>query len=208
MVRRPVERRRSVEPDAIDEDMASGKRDDRPGMDACLKALRSGDILAVRRLDRLGRSLRHPVETVDKLNKRGAGPRVLSGQGAQVDTTTPAGKLVFGVSAAFSECEWVLIVERTKGGLQAAHVRDRKGGRKFALTKAQVRVAQAAMARDQSVTERAAELDVKAATIDRHVGPHGRPRERGAGVLERGQAGYAHPAVRNARRNSEIEPVR
>ena len=173
-----------VEPDAIYEDMASGKRDDRPGLEACLKALRKGDILVVWKLDRLGRSLRHLVEIVDRLNDRGVGLKVLSGQGAQVDTTTPAGKLVFGIFAALSEFERELIVERTKAGLQAARARGRKGGRKFALTKAQVRMAQAAMAnRDQSVMELAMELGVKPATLYRYVGPHGELRESGEKVL-------------------------
>ena len=173
-----------IEPSAIYNDMASGKRDDRPGLENCMKALRKGDVLVVWKLDRLGRSLRHLVETVDKLNERGVGLKVLTGQGAQVDTTTAAGKLVFGIFAALSEFERELILERTHAGLAAARARGRKGGRKFALTKAQVRAAQAGMAnRDTSVADLAKDLNVKPATLYRYVSPHGELREHGKQVL-------------------------
>ena len=84
-------------------DMASGKRDDRPGLESCLKALRSGDTLVVWKLDRLGRNLRHLVNVVHDLTERGIGLRVLTGQGAAIDTTTAAGKLVFGIFAALAD---------------------------------------------------------------------------------------------------------
>ena len=171
--------------DAIYEDRASGKRDDRPGLDACLKALRSGDTLVVWTLDRLGRDLRHLLSVVQDLNDRGVGFRVLSGQGAQIDTTTPSGRLVFGMFAALAEFERELIRERTQAGLKAARARGRKGGRKFALTKAQVRLAQAAMAnRDTSVAQLAAEIGVKPVTLYRYVGPKGELRRNGKQVLE------------------------
>ena len=80
----------------IYEDCALGKKDSRPGLAACLKALREGDTLVVWKLDRLGRDLHHLVSVVQELTKRGIGLRVLAGQGAQVDTATPAGRLVFG----------------------------------------------------------------------------------------------------------------
>lgn len=170
--------------EAIYEDQVSGKRDTRPGLDACLKALRGGDVLVVWKLDRLGRDLRHLVNVVQDLTERGIGLRVLAGQGAQIDTTTPAGRLVFGIFAALAEFERELIRERTVAGLAAARARGRKGGRKFALTKAQVRLAQAAMAnRDTSVAELAAELGVKPVTLYRYVGPKGELRENGRRVL-------------------------
>jgi DNA invertase Pin-like site-specific DNA recombinase len=97
------------------EDRASGTRDDRPGLAACLKALRSGDVLVVWKLDRLGRNLRHLVNTVHDLTQRGVGFKVLTGHGAAVDTTTPAGQLVFGIFAALAEFERALIAERTQG---------------------------------------------------------------------------------------------
>ena len=101
----------------------------------------------------LGRSLHHFVKTVNILSERGVGLKVLTGQGAQIDTTTAAGGLSFGIfAAALAEFESELIRERTMAGLQAA--RGRKGGRKFALTKVQVRMAQAAMAsRETSISE-------------------------------------------------------
>src|SRR3984957_14156166 len=105
------------------EDAGSGKRDDRPGLAACLKALREGDTLIVWKLDRLGRDLRHLVNTVHDLTARGIGFRALSGHGASIDTTSPGGKLVFGIFAALAEFERELIVERTKASMAAARAR-------------------------------------------------------------------------------------
>ena len=173
-----------VAPEAIYEDEASGKRDSRPGLQACLKALRAEDTLVVWKLDRLGRDLRHLVNVVEELSDRAVGFRVLAGQGAQVDTTTPAGRLVFGIFAALAEFERELIRERTVAGLAAARARGRRGGRKFALSKAQVRLAQAAMkSRDTSVADLAAELGVKPVTLYRYVGPTGELRENAKRVL-------------------------
>ena len=121
-------------------DFASGVRDDRPGLDSCVRALRTGDVLVVWKLDRLGRNLAHLVNTVQDLSTRGVGLRVLTGQGAQIDTTTAPGRLVFGIFAALAEFERELIRERTLAGLTAARARGRKGGRTFALSKAQVRL--------------------------------------------------------------------
>lgn len=173
-----------VAADGIYEDQASGQRDTRPGLDACLKALRKGDVLVVWKLDRLGRDLKHLVTIVQELTDREIGLRVLTGQGAQIDTTTAAGRLIFGIFAALAEFERELIRERTVAGLKAARARGRKGGRKFALTKAQVRLAQAAMSnRDTSVAQLAKELGVKPVTIYRYVGPNGELRENGRRVL-------------------------
>ena len=89
-------------------------------------------MLVVWKLDRLGRNLAHLVNTVQDLSARGVGLRVLAGDGAQIDATTPAGRLVFGIFAALAEFERELIRERTVAGLKAARARGRKGGRKFA----------------------------------------------------------------------------
>ena len=167
------------------EDRASGARDDRPGLEACLRALRAGDVLVVWKLDRLGRTLAHLVTTVRDLSERGIGLRVLTGQGAEIDTTTPAGRMIFGIFATLAEFERDLIRERTLAGLAAARARGRKGGRKFALTKAQVRLAQAAMAkRDTSAAELAAELGIKPVTLYRYVDANGNLRDYGRRVLE------------------------
>lgn len=97
--------RAGVEINNIYEDMASGKRDDRPGFAMCEKALRPGDTLVVWKLDRLGRDLRNLVSTVHDLTTRGIGFEVLTGHGASIDTTTSAGRMVFGIFAALAEYE-------------------------------------------------------------------------------------------------------
>ncbi len=165
-------------------DRASGKTDERPGLEACLKALREGDVLVVWKLDRLGRSLHHLVKTVTGLSEHGIGLKVLTGQGAQIDTTTAAGRLSFGIFAALAEFESELIRERTVAGLRAARARGRKGGRKPALTKAQVRTIQAAMAhRDTSVSELCGELGISPVTLYRYVDPQGNLRDHGKRML-------------------------
>jgi len=92
-----------VDPTRIYEDLASGRRDDRPGLAACLKALQPGNTLVLWKLDRLGRDLRHLVNTVEDLRTRGVGLKVLAGAGAQIDTTTANGRLAFGIFAAFAD---------------------------------------------------------------------------------------------------------
>ena len=121
--------RAGVLPDHIYEDAASGRRDDRPGLEACLKALRVGDTLVVWKLDRLGRDLRHLVNLVGDLTKRAIGLKILAGEGASIDTTTTNGRLVFAIFAGLAEFERELIVERTKAGLASARARGRNGGR-------------------------------------------------------------------------------
>lgn len=165
-------------------DKASGIKEDRVGLDNCLKALRENDTLVVWKLDRLGRNLKHLIAIVDDLSKRNIGFKVLSGQGVNIDTTTPSGKMVFSIFAALAEFERELIRERTIAGLKAARARGRTGGRKFRLTKAQVRLAQVAMAnRDTSVRELCAELKITRPTLYRYVGPTGELREFGKNVL-------------------------
>jgi DNA invertase Pin-like site-specific DNA recombinase len=173
-----------VDPKHIYSDLSSGKRDDRPGLANCLKALRKGDVLTVWKLDRLGRDLKHLVNTVQELSDRGIGFKVLTGKGANIDTTTASGKLIFGIFAALAEFERELIRERTKAGLEAARARGRKGGRKFALTKAQVRLAQAAMGKKETlVSELCKELGITRATLYRYISPSGELRDHGKRVL-------------------------
>ncbi len=173
-----------VDPVHLYEDHASGKRDDRPGMAAMLKALRKGDTLLVWKLDRLGRDLRHLVNTVHDLAERGVAFRVLTGHGASIDTTKPAGKLVFGIFAALAEFERELISERTKAGLASARARGRKGGAPFKMTPAKLRLAMAAMGKPGTVVgQLCKELGVTRQTLYRHVGPDGSLREAGRKLL-------------------------
>lgn len=156
-----------VNPDHLYSDKASGKRDDRPGLDACLKALRVGDTLVVWKLDRLGRSLRHLVATVQDLVDRGVGFKVLTGQGADIDTGTASGKLIFGIFAALAEFERELISERTRAGLAAAKARGRKGGRKSKLSPTVLAGVRARLAADNLLDRRelARELGIHRSTL-------------------------------------------
>ena len=175
-----------VEPGHLYEDQASGKRDNRPGLEACLKALRQDDTLVAWKLDRLGRDLRHLVNLVHDLTKRGIGLKILAGQGAQLDTTTANGRLVFGIFAALAEFEHALIVERTQAGLASARARGRNGGRPFKMTAPKLRLAQAAMGTPGTkVGELCAELGVTRQTLYRHVDPKGLLRPDGEKLLGR-----------------------
>jgi len=112
-------------------DIASGSKAEREGLEAALSYVRMGDILVVWRLDRLGRSLQHLIETIKELHNRGIGFRSLT---EQIDTTTSGGKLIFHIFGALAEFERDLIRERTQAGLQAARERGKRGGRPKALT--------------------------------------------------------------------------
>lgn len=176
-----------VDPSQIYEDQASGKREDRPGLAACIKALRKGDTLLVWKLDRLGRDLRHLINTVHDLTGRGVGLKVLTGQGAAIDTTTAAGKLVFGIFAALSEFERELISERTVAGLASARARGRKGGRPYTMTAAKLRLAMAAMGQPETkVGVLCKELGITRQTLYRHVSPKGELRPDGVKLLSSG----------------------
>lgn len=151
---------RSAGCERIFDDVISGSKNERPGLDAALAYLREGDILVVWKLDRLGRSMAHLVNTVQELSGRGVGLKVLTGQGAAIDTTTAPGKLVFGIFAALAEFERDLIRERTKAGLSAAAARGRKGGRKPVVTDEGLQKAQSLMAQGLSVREAAGRLKI------------------------------------------------
>ncbi len=107
-------------------DIASGARTERPGLGQALEFCRTGDTLMVWKLDRLGRSMSHLIETVRHLEERGVGFRSLT---EQMDTTTPGGRLIFHVFGALAEFERGLIQERVQAGLKAARARGRTGGR-------------------------------------------------------------------------------
>ena len=178
-----------VAPAQLYEDQASGRRDDRPGLAACLKALREGDTLVLWKLDRLGRDLRHLVNTVHDLTVRSIRLKMLTGHGAAIDTTTASGKLVFGIFAALSEFERELISERTVAGLASARARGRKGGRPFKMTAAKVRLAMAAMGQPETkVSQLCEELAITRQTLYRHVSPKGELRPDGAKLLSAGRS--------------------
>jgi DNA invertase Pin-like site-specific DNA recombinase len=146
---------------------ASGARSDRPTLEQVLDQLRPGDTLVVWKLDRLGRSLRHLVDTVTGLAERGIGFRSLQ---ESIDTTTPGGKLVFHVFAALAEFERDLVRERTSAGLAAARARGRRGGRPSVLTGHKLQVAHEMYASGQyTVAAIAKTLGVSRASIYRHL---------------------------------------
>lgn len=178
-----------IEPAQLYEDKASGKKEDRPELVSCLRSLRDGDTLMVWKLDRLGRDLRHLVNIVHDLTERGIGLKVLTGQGAAIDTTTASGKLVFGIFAALAEFERELISERTMAGLALARARGRKGGRPYKMTSAKVRLAKASMGQpDTKVGDLCKELGITRQTLYRHVSPTGELRPDGAKLLSRSRA--------------------
>jgi DNA invertase Pin-like site-specific DNA recombinase len=149
-------------------DTASGGAVDREGLADTLAFLRPGDTLVVWKLDRLGRSLKHLIETVTQLHERGIGFKSLT---EQIDTTTSAGKLIFHVFGALAEFERDLIRERTQAGLLAARARGRRGGRPRALDTA----AKIAMAhklhqdKSNSIQEICASLHISRATLYRYL---------------------------------------
>jgi DNA invertase Pin-like site-specific DNA recombinase len=112
-------------------DTASGALDERPELAKILDQLRPADILVVWKLDRLGRSLRHLIDTIAELQRRDVGFRSLQ---ESIDTTTPGGKLIFHLFGALAEFERDLIRQRTLAGLAAARARGRAGGRPPSMT--------------------------------------------------------------------------
>ncbi len=173
-----------VKEEFIYQDHASGKSDERSGLQNCLKALREGDTLIVWKLDRLGRNLHHLVNTVHDLTARNIGLKVLSGHGAAIDTTTAAGKLVFGIFAALSEFEREMIKERTLAGMASARACGRKGGRPYKMTQAKLRLAMVSIGqRETKIGPLCEELGITKQTLYRHVSPTGELRADGKKLL-------------------------
>ncbi len=146
---------------------ASGKNTDRHELENCLKALREGDSLTVWRLDRLGRNLADLVRIVNDLKARGVGFASLT---ESIDTTTPAGTLVFHLFASLAEFERNLIRERTMAGLKAARARGKSSGRPAKLTGKNLALAKSLMAdRSNDVTEIAKRFEVSRSTLYRRT---------------------------------------
>jgi DNA invertase Pin-like site-specific DNA recombinase len=154
---------------AVDEvfvDQASGTRTDRPELEKMLRQLRQGDTLVVWRLDRLGRSLPHLIDTVTGLGERGVGFRSLT---EAIDTTTAGGRLLFGIMASIAAFERDLIRERTMAGLQAARDRGRVGGRPAKITPEKLEWARSMLADGSSKTAVAKALGVSRPTLYDHL---------------------------------------
>jgi DNA invertase Pin-like site-specific DNA recombinase len=148
-------------------DTASGALDERPELAKVLDQLRPGDTLVVWKLDRLGRSLRHLIDTVAELQRREVGFRSLQ---ENIDTTSPGGKLIFHIFGALAEFERDLIRQRTLAGLAAARARGRAGGRPPSMTPTKIVLArQMYDAQQHSLAEIAKTLGVSRASIYRYL---------------------------------------
>lgn len=165
-----------VDADHIYTDQASGSKMDRPGLDACLKALREGDTLVVYRLDRLGRNTTGVVTLIEDLAGRGV---AFHSTTEALDTSTPAGRLMLTLIAAFAQMERELIRERVMAGLEAARARGVSGGRKPKLTPTQKRALLSLVrashrapedgSKRLTIAEIGAQFDVSPATVRRIV---------------------------------------
>ena len=150
--------------DRIFTDHASGATSSRPALDELLGMLRRGDTLVIWRLDRLGRSLRHLLEMVGDLEQRGVALRSVT---ESIDTSSPAGRLIFHTFGALAEFERDLIRERTKAGLAAARARGRVGGRPTVWTAEKREQARRMLREGKSVTVVAEILGVSRASVYR-----------------------------------------
>ena len=148
-------------------DTASGAKVERKGLEEALAYVREGDSLVVWKLDRLGRSLKHLIETITYLNNRKIGFKSIT---ENIDTTTSGGKLIFHIFGALAEFERDIIRERTQAGLQAARARGRVGGRPNALNEKQASIAQALYNdKNNSISDICKTLNVSRATLYRYV---------------------------------------
>ena len=161
----------------IFEEKASGAQRDRPQLKAALEFMRSGqDTFVCYRLDRVARSLKQLIETVEGLEARGIGFKSLN---EQIDTTSAGGKLVFHIFASLSEFEKSLIKSRTMAGLEAARARGRIGGRPKLINDDKLKVAKTLLANsDMTVTDIAKQIEVSPATLYRYL-PAARAEAKG-----------------------------
>ena len=149
------------------EETASGAQRDRPQLAAALDYLREGDTLVVWKLDRLARSTKQLIETVEDIQRRGVGFKCLT---QDLDTTTAGGRLIFTLFSAIAEFEREIIRERTRAGLDAARARGRTGGRPPALAAKDLAAARALLADASiSVSDIAQRLNVAVSTLYRHL---------------------------------------
>jgi DNA invertase Pin-like site-specific DNA recombinase len=148
-------------------DQASGTKDDRQGLIDAIEFCRTGDSLIVWKLDRLGRSLKHLIETINHLHEKKVGFVSLQ---ENIDTTTSGGKLIFHVFGALAEFERELIRERTNAGLASARARGRLGGRPKAMTTKRIQMAKTMLADSHTtIKEVCKTLEVSKSTLYRHI---------------------------------------
>ena len=148
-------------------DTASGARDDRPQLNRVFDILRAGDELVVWRLDRLGRSLRHLINTIESLREQGVGFVSLT---EGFDTSTNGGRLIFNIFASLADFERELIRERTRAGLESARARGRKGGRPEKLSNNQIKTLKRMYdSRNHSVSEIAKTFDISRPSVYRYL---------------------------------------
>lgn len=170
-------------------DQASSRKDSRPGLESCLKALQPGNTLVVWKLDRLGRDMKDLVTLVDELHESGINFKVLEGHGAQIDTTTANGRLIFGIFASLAEYERELIRERTYAGLAAARARGRKGGRPSKMDKATLRMAMSAMSDKNAIaSDIAKRLGITTTTLYKYVNGDGSLKAAGEKIINNGNS--------------------
>lgn len=146
---------------------ASGAQRDRPELMAAIDYVRGGDTIVVWKLDRMARSLKQLIETVEDLEQRGIGFKSLT---EAIDTTTSGGRLVFHIFAALAEFERSVIRERTVAGLAAAKARGARPGRKPSLDANDIEAAKALLAKGElTVAEVAGRLGVAPSTLYKHI---------------------------------------
>lgn len=149
-------------------DVASGVRTERPGLEKALSFCRKGDMLVVWKLDRMGRSMSHLIEMIQKLEQNGVGFQSLT---EKIDTTTAGGRLIFHLFGALAEFERDLIRERVQAGLKSARARGRKGGRP-PISKETKAMAQALIAdKSLSIKQICERLGIARSTLYKHAGP-------------------------------------
>jgi DNA invertase Pin-like site-specific DNA recombinase len=175
----PIDALRTADRGKLFTETASGAKADRVVLAVVLAYLRAGDTLVVWRLDRLGRSLQHLIQTVADLAHRGIGFTSLT---EQIDTTTPGGKLVFHVFGALAEFERDLTRERTYAGFAAARARGRIGGRPKKLAEPkQLALAQSLYDGHQADVETICRtLGISRATLYRSIKPRPEPPPAGS----------------------------
>ncbi|MFT7088076.1 MAG: DNA invertase Pin-like site-specific DNA recombinase [Rickettsiales bacterium] len=169
-----------IDESRIYSDLDTGRNDYREGLNNCLKALQPNNTLVVWKLDRLGRNLKHLITTIDDLRNRNINFKVLAGAGAQIDTSTPNGRMFFGMFAVLAEFERELISERTRAGLAAARARGRNGGRPRKMDKQAIQMASTAMKdRNSKAQDVAKKLGITTTTLYDYINGDGSLKEKG-----------------------------